>query len=318
MAAWCDSGTNWLAISYVFSSYSFSSSFLLCWWNKFLSFSLDNPDIRFSFPAKTPEFNFSLTLRFFSFFSSNYTITFVLLFIFVVVVVAFSLLRTWIRKCSLNVELLLFRSARCLTYRTSDGTYRSVHLFEVRAENQSRKLRDHFQWWRVSLKKIISKLNSIQFHQTPHSKNQHQHSINLDRCYSHVGRIGGEQKLSLHAGCQNFGTVLHEILHAVGFYHAHNRSDRDKYLRIHWRNIQQVQQHNFKLLSPEENLLFFPNKFDFNSVMLYGPTAFSKDGRSITMSPHDPRTKFTPVRVKTKLSREDVIAINLLYKCKKH
>ncbi|RWS24280.1 Astacin-like metalloprotease toxin, partial [Leptotrombidium deliense] len=143
------------------------------------------------------------------------------------------------------------------------------------------------------------------------------HIFSGEGCYSHVGRIGGAQRLSLHAGCQNFGTVLHELLHAVGFYHAHNRSDRDKYLRIQWSNIVQKQRHNFRQLSAAENKLFFPNRFDYKSVMLYGPTAFSKDGRSITMSAVQRGVQFVPVREKHRLSREDVVAINLLYKCKR-
>ncbi|RWS10323.1 Astacin-like metalloprotease toxin [Dinothrombium tinctorium] len=136
-------------------------------------------------------------------------------------------------------------------------------------------------------------------------------------CYSHVGRIGGEQRLSLHPGCQNIGTVLHELLHAIGFYHAHNRSDRDKYLKIHWDNIQQSQRHNFRQLSSSENKLFFPNNFDYNSIMLYGPTAFSKDGYSITMSAKEQGARFVAVRQKHQLSREDVLAINYLYKCER-
>ena len=36
-------------------------------------------------------------------------------------------------------------------------------------------------------------------------------------CYSHIGRIGGKQDLSLGDGCaRNVGTPLHEFMHAIG------------------------------------------------------------------------------------------------------
>lgn len=60
-------------------------------------------------------------------------------------------------------------------------------------------------------------------------------------CWSYIGRIGGEQKLNLQIpGCViRKGTAVHEIMHAVGFWHEHTRDDRDDYVTINFNNIQQ-------------------------------------------------------------------------------
>ena len=51
--------------------------------------------------------------------------------------------------------------------------------------------------------------------------------------------IGGSQRISLVDGCvRTHGTIMHEFLHAFGFYHEHTRGDRDDYVVINFDNIQ--------------------------------------------------------------------------------
>ena len=59
-----------------------------------------------------------------------------------------------------------------------------------------------------------------------------------------MGRKGGKQTLSLkppddkkcHCLC-DVGRTLHEMMHALGFYHEHSRTDRDNYIKIVEENV---------------------------------------------------------------------------------
>lgn len=139
------------------------------------------------------------------------------------------------------------------------------------------------------------------------------HIIRGGGCYSSVGRRGGRQTLSLGRGCENYGIILHELMHVVGFYHLHQRHDRDKFLDIHWDNINPRFINNFKLLTPDE--VRVDTRFDYQSIMMYGSNSFSKDRRSFTMTPTVPGVRILDPAYKTSLSDIDVHSINKLYSC---
>ena len=51
--------------------------------------------------------------------------------------------------------------------------------------------------------------------------------------------------LSPKSGCLNGVNIEHEFMHALGIYHTHARRDRDRYVRIHFENIEPARKGNF-------------------------------------------------------------------------
>ncbi|CBY39025.1 unnamed protein product [Oikopleura dioica] len=51
------------------------------------------------------------------------------------------------------------------------------------------------------------------------------------------GLPSGWQRINLSAGCsRKLSTVQHEILHALGVWHEHERADRDDYITVNFEN----------------------------------------------------------------------------------
>jgi astacin len=127
-----------------------------------------------------------------------------------------------------------------------------------------------------------------------------------------VGRTGGRQILSLGAGCHDVGSTLHELCHAIGLYHEHMRYDRDQYLQIDWPNILPNMYDQFQKIPVFQ---YRPaSNFDYNSIMIYGSKAFTRNGQR-TMISRDPQAHILESHFKQNLARSDVININSLYGC---
>ena len=56
-------------------------------------------------------------------------------------------------------------------------------------------------------------------------------------CSSWIGHVQDTQDITLGNGCNNRGTIAHEIMHLLGFYHEHTRLDRDQYITVYDQNI---------------------------------------------------------------------------------
>ena len=57
-------------------------------------------------------------------------------------------------------------------------------------------------------------------------------------CFATVGRVGRAQRLNLEPNCVQHGTVVHEFVHSIGYFHEQSRPDRDDYVAILQENIQ--------------------------------------------------------------------------------
>jgi hypothetical protein len=93
-------------------------------------------------------------------------------------------------------------------------------------------------------------------------------------CSSYLGRIGGAQEIEV-GGCGK-GSIIHEILHASGFYHEQSRGDRDEYVSIVWDEITPGYQSAFEKRDDRGQDI---GPYDYGSIMHYGRLAFSRTGK---------------------------------------
>ncbi|KAG6455326.1 hypothetical protein O3G_MSEX009148 [Manduca sexta] len=133
-------------------------------------------------------------------------------------------------------------------------------------------------------------------------------------CWSSVGRIGGRQEVNLQApGClTKKGTVLHELLHAVGFMHEQSRPERDDFVYVRYQNIKPGSEVNFRK-ADVKNTNGFGVPYDYNSVMHYSEYAFSRNSQKTI----EPKVGGVKLGQREGLSRGDVRKINNMYSCKK-
>lgn len=131
-------------------------------------------------------------------------------------------------------------------------------------------------------------------------------------CHSPVGMSSRGNSVSLGQGCHSKGTALHEIAHSLGMFHEQSRPDRDRYVRIHLRNLQsQNMAFNFQIQRGIDSL---GTPYDLSSMMHYSSTAFARRGTKTitTVDRSKQRTIDTYNRI-SGFSQTDIKQLNLMY-----
>uniref|UniRef100_A0A7I4Y550 Zinc metalloproteinase n=1 Tax=Haemonchus contortus TaxID=6289 RepID=A0A7I4Y550_HAECO len=131
-------------------------------------------------------------------------------------------------------------------------------------------------------------------------------------CWSYVGKLGGEQKLSLGSGCESVSTAAHEIGHALGFFHTMSRYDRDEFITVNTVNIKADWLNQFNKETPQTNDNYGMT-YDYGSLLHYGGTSASFNKKP-TMVPFD--VNYQQTLGSPFISFIELSMLNEHYKCK--
>uniref|UniRef100_A0A914WFF4 Metalloendopeptidase n=1 Tax=Plectus sambesii TaxID=2011161 RepID=A0A914WFF4_9BILA len=152
----------------------------------------------------------------------------------------------------------------------------------------------------------------VQFVAKTASDTDYVYIAKIDGCYADFARVGGRQEVSLANECVNYPTVIHELMHVVGFIHEHQRNDRDGYVSIQWRNIIPGASSDFVRLNVQ-GLSYYGEPYDYFSIMHYESAEGSANGMNTIEAK---QSGYTPLLGKgVDFSQSDLRRVNAAYNC---
>lgn len=144
--------------------------------------------------------------------------------------------------------------------------------------------------------------------------NGERHHINFVQeglvCSSPLGMQYGRNDVKLGYSC-SWGSLAHEVMHSLGFFHEHTRSDRDDFIDINWSAVPGEFKHNFyKCTVYHEGCNDLKVGYDYDSIMHYK--------RAISGSSADqiiPKQAGVEIGQRKRLSPKDVEGLMEFYEC---
>lgn len=122
-----------------------------------------------------------------------------------------------------------------------------------------------------------------------------------------VGRTHAKAQpfaISRHELCETIPILLHELMHALGLQHEHDRSDRGNYIDLPKKTVDELKT-ELDLLYPKLGSINLNSDFDFDSIMLYSGVFIKKKENEDSVE--------ELIYTSQQLSKGDIRAINELY-----
>lgn len=154
--------------------------------------------------------------------------------------------------------------------------------------------------------------NAVIFLQVPYEDylNNSDGILEIAKTNKNHASIGYCNDAYLYLSTEDFGIVLHELFHVLGFKHEFQRNDRDDYIVINEDNVIDSEKDNFKKTSMVYDETVF--SYDYKSISLYGYSSYTFSKKSGELKTVEYKEAYPFYQV-AKLSKMDIEKIKAVY-----